>query len=238
MGLHVECPPFNMYEYPNRVDLSVNNAIVDNPFSESPFMHTWTGGNAVNGFNGGGLGSKSILGFDVGNGLPLGSLLDLQWTSTDFTPYITQPWPIPFGNLVIDLLGTNLLYVLAIIDPQSNPGLMPGSGVLNLDGSTTWSWNSILNAMLIVGSDVVSPSKPILIPPSFTVGAGFLNNSFTIAQILSIYPAAVLRRANNLDGGMPRIITTPAFMLVEGDSGSNRNINIKLGDVLFNGVNV
>lgn len=242
MGLEVTQPyqtgGSNLFQFPNRVDLSVNTAWVMDPYSPNPMLHTGTGGNAVNGFNGAGVGNKSILGFDVGNGLPLGALANIDWNYQDLSPYIVQPWPKPFANLIIDLLGTNLLYVLAIIDPQANPALIMGTNTVNMDGTSTWAWNGATDAMLIVGSDVVSPAKPILLPPTHTVGVGFLNNSFSIATILATYPAATLRRASSLDGGMPRATVTPAFMLVEGDSANNRNINVRLGPVHFNGVAV
>ena len=233
MGLFVSPPPFDLYQYPNRVDLSVNNARVNECYSATPMLKCNTGGNVVNGYNGGGLGNKSILGFDVLDGLGLASLISLSWTYTNLSPYIPNFWTKPYANLIIDLLGTDVTYRVGVIDPQVL-ALGMGAETSNPDGSKTWTWNAAANAMLIVGSQFAPP-----IPVSFGLPAGtYPAASFTIANILTAYPLAKFRRRSSLDGGLPKTTVTPAFMLVEGDSGNNTNINMLLGDVLVNGGNV
>lgn len=234
----------DLFVFNNRADHSVNHADIQNPFSDTPVMRTRTGVSSAGGFNGAGLGNKAILGFDTGDGLPLGSLATISWTTTNMTPFITSPWPIPYFNFVIDLLGTDIIgngFNIGVIDPQAGAGLFPGSSVLNPDGSTTWNWSAALsNNIQIVNSTVVSPKNPVNIPPSNIIGPGtpWQNRSFTIAQVLLTYPAAVLRRRSSLDGGMPKTTVTTPFMIGVGDSGYNAEITQKIGPVLINGVAV
>ena len=233
MGLYVSPEAGdNLFTYPNRVDLSVNNGRVTEVNSPNPVLHCATGGNVAGGYNGGGVGNKAILGLDVLDGLGLASLVSLSWTYTNLTPYIPVFWPNPYANLIIDLLGTDVTYKVGVIDPQIAPALSPGSSVVNPDGSTTWTWLAASNAMLLVGSPFV-PVIPI------THGAGaYPAASYSIADILSAYPAAKFRRRSSLDGGLPKTTVTPAFMIVEGDSGNNVNITMRMGDILVNGANV
>jgi hypothetical protein len=201
-----------------------------------------TGASPAGGFNGGGLGNKSILGFDVLDGVSIGTALSLSWTYTNLSPYIPNFWTKPYANLVLQLNPLSAIYNLAVIDPQVL-ALGMGAEVSNPDGSKTWNWSSALgNAVLIVGSPASFPAQAVPLvppPPVISFGAGaYPAASYTLASLFASYPGAVFKKVSSLDGGLPKTTVTPAFMLVEGDSGNNTNINMLLGDVLVNGVNV
>jgi len=242
MGLYVSPPPFNLYEYPNRVDLSVNNARVNECYSATPMLKCNTGGNVVNGYNGGGLGNKAILGFDVLENQGLANLISISWTYTNMSQYIPIFWTKPYANLILQLNPLVPTYNVAVIDPQIAALLSPGSEVTNLDGSKTWTWLAASNALLIVGSPASFPAQVLPLvppPPVISFGAGaYPAASYTIASLLASYPGAVFKKASSLDGGLPKTTVTPAFMLVEGDSANNTNINMLLGDVIMNGINI
>lgn len=241
MGLKLSTPGFDLFAYPNRVDLSVNNARVNEAYSATPTLKCATSGNVVGGFNGGGLGNKSILGFDVLDGMGLATLSSLTWTYTNLSPYIPNFWTKPYANLVLQLNPLVATYNIAVIDPQVL-GLAMGGETSNPDGSKTWTWLAPTDAMLIVGSPVSFPiqiAPPVPPPPVISFGAGaYPAASYTIASLLAAYPGAIFKKVSTLDGGLPKTTVTPAFMLVEGDSGNNTNINMLLGDVLLNGVNI
>jgi hypothetical protein len=219
-----------------RGDFSVNSGRVENAWSDSPVLHTQTRGPLVaGGYNGGGTGSKSILGVDVGNGLPLASLVSLSWTWLDLVPYVSSPLEC-YCNLIVDLFGDGSLYKILVIDPASVPALNNGTTVLNLDGSRTTSIAFGTQFVLVV-NDVPGypPGVPVPAVNLNPVGS-WLSRSYRVADIAAAYPAAVLRRASSLDGGLPIATVTPAMLLCAGDSGNNRVQAFKVTSIFFNGV--
>jgi len=220
------------FTYPNRVDCSVNSARVDDANSDTPVIRTITGGNVVGGYNGGGIGSKAILGFDVGNLLPLGGLTSLQWTAKNLMPYNPSPWPIAgYCNLIVDINGNGSVYKIFIIDPQSVPALLQCTITTNGDGSNTIDFDPLTNLVLVIG--LIPP-----VVPTVNLGPGFLQQGFSIASILASYPLARFARANSLDGGLPKLQVIPPWLIVQGDSNNNKIISMRLLSAFFNGVQV
>ena len=218
-----------------RGDFSVNSGRVENAWSDSPVLHTQTRGPlAAGGYNGGGTGSKSILGVDVGNGLPLGSLVSLAWTWLDLVPYVASPLET-YANLIVDLFGDGSVYKILVIDPASVAALNNGTTVVNLDGSRTTSITFASQWVLVV-LDVPGypPGVPLPVVNLNPVGS-WLSRSYRLADIAAAYPAAVLRRASSLDGGLPLATVTPAVLICAGDSGNNRIQAFRITAITFNG---
>lgn len=231
--------------YPNRLDASVNNGRVENPYSANPILHCQSGGNVAGGFNGGGTGNKCILGYDVGNLLPLGAFTGFDYTWRDLAPYISG-LPV-YANLVIDVNGNGTAYKIGVVDPASPLALGNGSTVTNLDGSFTTTFNAATQNLLIVnglptvlpgvGPPYVPPTVAGAAPPTYGFTAGWGSSSYSIAAILAAYPNARLARAASGDGGLPvSPNVTPALMLITGDAINQRIRSFQLSSVRFNGV--
>jgi hypothetical protein len=202
---------------------------VDGANSDAPILRTLTGAPLAGGYNGGGNGSKSILGIDAGHLLPLGSIVSLDYRITNLMPYNVAPWPLAFVNLLVDVLGNGTQLKVFVIDPQSVPALSQTTNTPNLDGSTTVAFDAATNLVLIVG--LLPPVVPIV-----NLGPSFLQQGFSIASVLASYPLARLARLNTLDGGLPKVQTLPPFLLVNGDSSNNRTIATRLQAIRLNGV--
>jgi len=234
------------FSFPNRVDCSVNSAHVESPYSIMPVLHAQSGGNAPGGYNGGGTGNKCMLGYRVGNGLPLGALTSIEWTWKDLNP-ATSGLAV-YANLVLALNGPpgSAVYKIAVIDPASLPALNNGSTVTNLDGSFTTTFLGasmnllIVNALSVPGTAIGAPFVPPTVslaplPPTSNWGS----NSYSISAILAAYPGATLIEASSGDGGLPVAPNvTPPFILVTGDSTNQRIRAFKLSNVKFNGADV
>lgn len=219
------------FTFPNRVDCSVNSARVDGANNDAPILRTLTGAPLAGGYNGGGTGSKSILGIDAGHLLPLGALVSLDYRITNLMAYNAAPWPLAYVNLLVDVNGDGSLLKVFIIDPQSLPALLQTTNTPNLDGSTTVEFDAASNLVLIVGF-----LPPVV--PTVNLGPSFLQQGFSLASVLASYPLARLARLNTLDGGLPKVQTLPPFLLVNGDSTNNRTIATRLQAIRLNGVSV
>jgi hypothetical protein len=175
-----------------------------------------------------------VLGVDVGDGLPLGSLVSLSWTWLDLVPYVASPIET-YANLIVDLFGNGSVYKIFVIDPASVVALNNGTTIVNGDGSRTTSIVFASQWVLVV-LDVPGypPGVPVPAVNHNPVGS-WLSRSYRVADIAAAYPAAVLRRASSLDGGLPIATVTPAMLLCAGDSGNNRVQAFKLSAITFNG---
>jgi hypothetical protein len=234
------------FAFQNRVDCSVNSAHVESTYAALPVLHAQSGGNTAGGYNGGGTGNKSILGFRVGNGLSLSLLSSIEWTWFDLNP-ATSGFPV-YANLVIALngpLGSQINKIL-VIDPASAPVLNNGTTITNPDGSfTTTFLAASMNVLVVNGLAMsgVSPGPPFVMPdqppaliPPFGLPAGWGSVSYSLATILANYPAATLVEVSSGDGGLPKAPNkTPPFMLITGDSGNQIIRAFRLSNVRFNG---
>ena len=148
----------------SRVDLSVNDAYVEGPYTRTPILHAQPGGNVLGGFNGGGLGSKSILGFRTVlgqpiSGMPLSQLKTLQYTWRDLSPPTSVvPFTDAYVNFVVDMLGNGTQYNIFVIDPQFDASLVNNTTVVNPDGTSTTTFDAATQCPVIITPPVVTPS--------------------------------------------------------------------------------
>jgi len=246
-------PPFGggggpAFTFPNRIDCSVNSGSVESPYSDTPVLHAQSGGHVAGGYNGGGVGNKSILGFIVGNFLPLAALTSIVWTWKD----LNSPTPglNVYANLVCDINGDGSAYKILVVDPSSLPILNNGTTVTNGDGSKTTTFLAASMNVLVVqglpvpplppgGPGFIAPDEPPALIPPYGLPGGWPGVSYKISTILAAYPAARLAIASSGDGGMPKAPNkTPPFMLVTGDSTNQLIRAFRLSNVTFNGVAV
>jgi len=231
------------FVFPERVDCSVNCAYVEGPYSANPVLHSRSGGNTAGGFNGGGLGNKTMLGYRVGNGLSLSQVVSVEYTWRNLNPG-TSGLPV-YANFVIDVNGNGTAYKIAVIDPAAAPGLNLCTTVTNADGSFTTTWLAASNNVLLVNgllNPPLPPGGPGFVPPTIPgapLPGGWPSNSYSFASILApgAYPNAKLAEAASGDGGLPKSPNkTPALMLITGDSINQIIRAFRLSDVKFNGV--
>lgn len=216
------------FVFPGRVDLSVNCGRVEAPFSATPVLHVQTGGNAGGGFNDlARLGNKSILGYRTANLLALGAWSGFRYTWLNLSP-AGGSFEV-YANLTVDINGDGSVYKLFVMDPAANPALNTLTVVANPDGSKTATHVAGSHYFLVV-DDLAG------VVPFVSLGAGWGNHGYRLADVLTVYPAARLREASSGDAGMPRLTPTPAFMLVTGDSLNTRVYTQRLSEVQFNGV--
>lgn len=226
----------DLFAFLARGDFSVNKASVDNAWSSTPVIKTQTGVNAAGGFNGGGTGNKAILGVDVGDGLALGDFLSLSYRWRPLVPYVVTPF-LPYANLIVELgAPAPAGFKVLVIDPASVPALNNAATVNNGDGTFTTTFDAALNFALVV-NDVPGypPGVPLPAVDLNPVGT-WVNRSYRLSDIAAAYPAAALRRANSLDGGLPLATVTPAMLVIAGDSGNNRIHAWEILAMTFNGV--
>lgn len=252
--------------FPNRYDLSVNEARVEISSSDQPRIVTGTTLNSAGAFTGGGTGNKAILGFKGHSGLLVSAIASLQWEWEAIAPTETTGTPFffvyPYVNLILKLDATPN-YKLISIDPNENarqPTL--NQGVLtNLGGSIfRFTHSAATNNMQVINAfsaqvaagivpampivSAASPSPGVPVPWAVYTGAGaasWNNYAFTWAALLATYPNAELIDVYTGDGGLPgpsgTNTPTPSTLLCVGDSSFRRQRNILLRSMLINGSN-
>lgn len=214
----------------NRVDCSVNSANVSNAYGARPILQIRTGGNVAGGFNGIGLGNKSILGFSGFDGIALSTLTSFSYRWRDMAPG-NSPF-LPYANLVVDINGNDTVYKIFVMSVPGPVGSNPFSIIVNGDGTTTYTH--------IFGSNdlqVVNDIPPVV--PYINVGVPWQSHSYRLSDILASYPSARLRDIASGDAGLPKSpAITPSFLLIQGDSNTNRIGGTALYEVFFNGTQV
>jgi hypothetical protein len=227
----------------SRVDCSVNNAEVLDPYSARPVLRTRAGGNVAGGYNGGGVGNKSICGFNAGNLLPLASVISFTYTWQDLDPANAGALVV-FANFILDVNGDGSALRIAAIDPAALPALGNGSTVVNGDGSKTTTWLGATDNLLIVQGLPGPPLPPGVgfVPPTVPgapLPAGWPSNSYSVAAILAAYPACRLAQGSTGDGGMPIAPNVvPPVLLICGDSNNQRIRAFQLSSVRLNGTSL
>jgi hypothetical protein len=226
-----------LVQFPNRLDLSVNHANVDNAQSNSPVLTTRTGSNAVGAFNGGGTGNKALLcirGFDK---LPLSQLTTLEFTWNDIFNDLTLGL-LPYINLVVeaDPVAMPGVYHIFVITAALVPTSINSFTVTSLGGGRfNYRYVAATNTIQVVWPGAVG-FPPVV--PVVNNGPAWFDQAFRMSDILAAYPNARLRDASSLDGGLPKATVTPSLIFVIGDS-NNLIMNSKLIEqILFNGVMV
>lgn len=215
----------------SRADLSVNDAYVEGPYSQTPVLHAHSGGNVAGGFNGAGIGSKAILGLRNNglDGLPLGQLKNFKYTWLDLSPPTsTGPFTGAYVNFIVDMLGDGTQLNIFAIDPLADASLVNNTTTVNPDGTSTTSFDAATQCPIIITPPAVVTA------PAHTFGG---RNSYLISAILADYPNAVLREADvATDGGSPKSpIKSSPFMIITGDSANNVVRAFQVKNVLVNG---
>jgi hypothetical protein len=200
----------------NRLDLSVNNSLVDNAQSTSPVITTRTGTSAAGAYAGGGVGNKGILGIKGFDLLPLGAVskLDLQWHDLNGGDPVQLR---PYFNLVVEnLVAPGALHLISISNTLT--ASINDFVITNLGGDRwLYAFDAALNTVQVVGQ--AYPAFPVV--PVFNGGPAWFQQAFKLADILAVYPTARLRDAYTADGGMPASPTiTPALIVSVADSGN------------------
>jgi hypothetical protein len=136
--------------FPNRYDLSVNEARVEGAGTASPILIT---GSQVNNpgafFSVGNTGNKAMLGFKGHSGLPLASIAQIQWEWENVAPLIPSgSIPHPYVNLQVQLDATH--FKILVIDPNAQiatPAL--NLGTLVSLGPNKWRFTHTPGANLV-----------------------------------------------------------------------------------------
>jgi len=233
-----------LFVFPNRIDLSVNNANVDNAQSASPVMTTRTGTSAVGAYNGDGTGNKAIFGIQGFDMMPLSALASLEITwhqnaAENPANYLAME---VYMNLVIELgAPAPPGFRIFVVGNTNAPQICFTSTSLG-GGRFNYVWNATPpippngpNAVQVVGP--VSPGTLAGVAPLNVVPPGTIWQSqvFSIADILAVYPSARLRDASSGDGGLPKTTVTPAVMLITGDSGNTIMVSRLIEQIKLNG---
>jgi len=247
--------------FPNRYDLSVNNARVENATATEPLLITLTGGNTAGGYNGGGTGNKAILGCKGHSGTPLSSIKSIvfEWEKISLeAPLPPAPGQFyPYVNLIVDLGPTgppgDTIRVFVI---DSSPLNTLNTGTLTSIGTNKWRFTHVPGANLVQvvqknatvaipppDSDFAAPPHgtgvvPIALPLVVASNAAWPSFAFRYSDVLAAYPNATLIDAGPplfADGGMPLGATIPSVLMIVGDSTNHSEHTEKLLSFTVNG---
>jgi hypothetical protein len=234
----------SLLAFPNRIDISVNKAQVDNAQSASPIMTVKTGTNNAGAFNGGGLGNKAILGIQGFDTMPLSALatLEIVWREME----AGHPNPIQvevYANLIVEpdpigAPGTFRIFSISNTLPPIFDFTVTPLGPGRWDYS--WTASSPTNFVQVVGPVVGPPPPPFgtsfpPVVPFISNGPAFFSQAFRMSDILASYPNARLRDASTGDGGMPKTTVTPAILIIVGDSNNVTMASRLIEEVKLNG---
>lgn len=221
----------SLFTFPNRVDLSVNKANVDNAQSNFAVLVTRTGTNAAGAYNGGGIGNKSILGIGGFNGLLLSSLATLDYTWRALTTDATET----YVNLIVELIPGSGVFNILVIDSPLFTITPLGGGRFNYAWAAATDNVRIVNDQLVPGypGSLPVPVVGVPFPPTLWPSRAY---KFTDLIQPAFYPTAHLRDASTGDGGLPKAPTiTPALLVIAGDSVNTLATNKLVEQIRFNG---
>jgi hypothetical protein len=215
------------------LDCSVNSARVQPHSSGVGITLTTTARvNEAGAFQGGGSGNKAIYGACGLDLLPLAELQHLlivwQNQAGPAGPHVEPAQAVtvatPYLNLLVDLNAADApagadIRVLVCCCDQLSPAISEAIGVTSNDGSNrlTVRWQAGTHGVLIVGYD--GSNAPGGISPVLSNGSSWMENVFSLTDLLVACPQARLVDAVSGDGGLPAAERTPALLLCSGDSG-------------------
>lgn len=209
-------------------DLSVNNASVTKQTTllgdEVLLLDVDPGNFPAGSYNGGGTGSKAILGVNNFNDVKLTELNSIQYTERS---YSDQPIAsILYLNIIIDLECDGNTVKILTADPefQSTPVAVDAEGfeTYRIEESDK-QFRAVGGLYDQNGNEIASPNNP---------GTGQLA-SFN--DITAAYPNACIKKTATGDGGMPKSPTeTSGILFVVGSSSTNYNTGAEIKEIKFN----
>ena len=227
-------------------DFSVNAAAVDAGYADgSIVLRTGARTNPAGAFTGGGTGNKAIFGVWGFGGLPLAQLASIAVVWRNVTgpggPYYVPPtasggWR-PYVNVLVDFApnGGGDLRLLALLDDGLN-GLITGAiGTYTNPGGAnvlTYAWTAAQDVLIVGSTPATIPGG---VPAHVTVGASWLERSYSFAQLVAANPDAVLVERWPNDGGMPAGAVLPAIVVCVGDSGNVIKSGKRITSLAVNG---
>ncbi len=239
--------PSTLLAFPNRLDLSVNKANVDNTQSASPVITTRTGTNPAGAFNGGGLGNKGILGIQGFDGTALSALTSIEYVWREMEAAHSNPLGLqPYLNLIIEP------------DPDLHPGVYKILTIGNTDlpifccaptALAPGRWDYLWKPAPTPGNPPYGPNVvqvvldfaagPLpIVPPDIVLGPTWPSHAYFMSTILAAFPNARLRDVSTLDGGLPKTTVTPALLVIIGDSNNVVMVSRLIESVKVNGSSV
>lgn len=194
-------------------NLSVNNAFVTLEVLKKKSEHFTlqvSGGIFPPGsFNGGGTGSKAILGINNLNDFKLSEFQSLQYSSKSQASYAIAS--ILYLNVIIDLEcdGSKIKILTADPEFQSTPISIDEQGFQTYRiSSSDAQFRAVGGLYDQNGNEIASPNNP---------GTGQLAS---MNSIVAAYPNACLVKTMTGDGGMPKNVETSSLLFVVGSSGT------------------
>lgn len=212
------------------VNLSVNAA---GALLTSEGLEMWTHeieATATTGFHGSGLGNKSMAGAFALEGMPLDQLASLTVRYALRTPGVSHILGRPYVNLLIDLHGDGSVLKVGVLDKATNPQLS-----LLTEVSTAGPQEHEYTRSWVGGGKLKIVNELAGVVPVVSLGLGWLNKVFTIADIVAQYPNAKLSRGFPADNGLPADLSMPPLWLVLGDSLYKGYSRIVVREVRVNG---
>ena len=179
------------------IDLSVNAASARFDSAAGLVLRTESGTNEPGGFNGGGVGNKSIAGAPGHDASPLG---DLTGLALEGTP-VSGTWE-PYFNVIVDLDCTGETFRLVVADaPLATTTATAAGGTRYAFAASSPQWKAV------GGLDDLLPSH-------------LESTGGTLTSVVEAYPLACLRDASTGDGGLPAGVVTSAVLIILGDSAN------------------
>lgn len=218
----------NKLKYPSLYDHSVNRAygkknaegkidLICEPFT----------GNVAGNFNGGGTGNKAMLGLPAYNSMALGALSSLEMNYHLFAgiEYDTVfQWQVDLandGNFKVFLIGGFTNAAAESTADQTTDGV----------GNYRLAWDKNIHNVLVVGG--VTGVEPKV--KATATSTAWWELAYSIADILAVYPNAIIKKGVNLDGGLPAKEYMSAIWLQKGGSGTTTREHSRISDVKING---
>jgi len=226
-------------------DYSVNAAAVDVLADGSNNLRTGARVNLAGGFTGGGTGNKSIRGVLGFSGTPLGNLTDLAYVWENVVgpggPFFNPPGgpavQTPYANVLVDFdpNGVGDIRVLVMLDDSLNALITAAIGTYTNPGglnTLTYAWDSTMDVLIVLAPPNLVPGGVL---PNVSVGALWLENSYSFAALVAANPDAILLDVYPADGGLPAGAVMPSVLVASGDSGNVTRSGKRLTSLTVNG---
>jgi hypothetical protein len=210
-------------------DLSVNNASVTKQTTllgdEVLLLDVDPGNSAPGSFNGGGTGSKAILGINNFNNMNLAELESIQYTERSYSDQAIAS--ILYINIQVDLYCDGSEVKILTADPEFTSQPI----AVDAEGFETYRVEDSDNQFRAVGGLNSQDGNTVIASPN-NPGTGRLAS---LDEISAEYPDACIVKTATGDGGMPKSPTeTSGFLFVVGSSSTNYNTGAEIKEIKFN----